>query len=306
VSVLNHIVKDPPETLTMGLWAVNLAQPVDSLDQWIDRAARRIEEAAREGVELLVMPEWVAAHFLSFAPPGLGPAGEVAFMASQATKALAGLADVVWSTGLSLLAGSMPVARGNAFVNRAHLITPGRTYVQDKLCLTPWEQRSDGWLVASGDRLEVVSWRGLRLAIAVCLDIEQPALACRLQKADLDLVLVPSMTDLASGHSRVFSCARARAIELLCPVATVGTVGTQRIDGRCETNTSGAAIFLPAEPGLGMTGVFAEEPMRSEADGAGPLLIARDVPVGECRRLRRQGAEAWPGPWSADHVTIAE
>ena len=130
------------------------------------------------------------------------------------------------------------------------------------------------------------------------------ALAHRLQTADLDLVLVPSMTDLASGHARVFSCARARAVELMCPVAAVGSVGSQRIDGRIETNTSGASVFLPAEPGLGMTGVFAEEPMRSECEGPGPLLIARDVPVGHCRRLRRAGAEAWPGPWSADHVRI--
>jgi predicted amidohydrolase len=301
---MSHIVKDPPETLTLGLWAVNLAEPVESLDQWIDRAAHRLEAAAREGVELLMMPEWVAAHFLAFAPAGLGPAGEVAFMASQATKALAGLADLVWSTGMSLLAGSMPAVRGNAFVNRAHLITPERTHVQDKLCLTPWEQRSNGWRVAPGDRLEIIAWRGLRLAIAVCLDIEQPALAERLQAADLDLVLVPSMTDLASGHSRVFSCARARAIELMCPVAAVGAVGSQRIDGRIETNTSGAAVFLPAEPELGFTGLFAEEPMQSESTGAGPLLIARNVPVGQCRRLRQSGAEAWPGPWSAAHIRI--
>jgi hypothetical protein len=33
-------------------------------------------------------------------------------------------------------------------------------------------------------------------------------------------------------------------------------------------------------------------------------MIARDVPVGACRTLRRAGAEAWPGPWSADHVTL--
>ncbi len=216
---MSHVVKDPPELLTLGLWAVNLADPVDSLDQWLDRAAHRIDRAAAAGVELLLLPEWVAAHFLSFAPSGLGPAGEVAFMASQATKALAGLADIVWSTGITLLAGSMPAIKDNGFVNRAHLITPGATFAQDKLCLTPWEQRPDGWLVTPGDRLEVVSWRGLRLATAVCLDVEQPALAHRLQSLDLDLLLVPSMTDLASGYARVFSCAKARAIELMCPVA---------------------------------------------------------------------------------------
>jgi predicted amidohydrolase len=296
--------KIPPETVTIGLWATNLAEPIDSLDHWIDRAAHRIEEAAASGVDLMVMPEWVASHFLAFAPKGLTPAGEVQFMASQAAKALAGLADVVWSTGMTVLAGSMPAAKGNVFVNRAHLITPGKTYTQDKLCLTPWEQRPDGWQVSPGERLEIVTWRGLRLAVAVCLDIEQPDLARRLQRARLDLLIVPSMTDLVSGYTRVFACAKARAIELLCPVAVVGTVGAQRIDGRIEPNTSGAAVFVPAEPALGSNAVFAEEPMIAVCEGPGPLLIARDVPVGLCRRLRAEGAEAWPGAWSAAHVQI--
>ena len=70
MNLLSHVVKDPPETLTLALWAVNLAEPVESVDDWLDRAAHRIEEAARAGVDLMVMPEWVAAHFLSFAPAG--------------------------------------------------------------------------------------------------------------------------------------------------------------------------------------------------------------------------------------------
>ncbi|MBI3497599.1 MAG: nitrilase [Proteobacteria bacterium] len=296
------------EQVTLALWATNLGQPLVSLDEWIDQAIHRIEEAAAGGVDLIMLPEWVAAHFLAFAPPGLEPAGEVAFMAAQAPKALAALADAVWSTGITLLAGSMPAAQANGFVNRAHLITPGATYTQDKLCLTPWEQRADGWLVRPGDALKIIPWRGLRLAIAVCLDVEQPALAARLQQAKPDLLLVPSMTDLASGYTRVFACARARAIELMCPVAVVGTVGVQRINGLSEPNTSGAAVYVPAEPELGSTGIFAEHPMTTECVGLGPLLIARGVPVGQCRRLRGAGAgaEAWPGPWSADHVRIEE
>jgi predicted amidohydrolase len=293
-----------PETVTLGLWATNLAQPVESLDAWLDQAAHRIEEAAASGVDLLMLPEWVAAHFLAFAPKGLTPEGEVAFMASQATRALAGLADVVWSTGVAVLAGSMPSARGNCFANAAHFIQPGHTDSQDKLALTPWEQRLDGWQVAPGDRLKVIHWRGLRLAIAVCLDIEQPALIARLQGLDLDLVLVPSMTDLASGYTRVFACAKAAAVQLMCPLAVVGTIGSQKIDDRIETNTSGAAVFVPAEPSLGSNAVFAEEPMLSECAGPGPLLIARGVPVGRCRRLRESGAEAWPGPWSAAPIRI--
>jgi predicted amidohydrolase len=224
-------------------------------------------------------------------------------MARFTAPALDRLASAAARRGVGLLAGTMPVAVAGAYVNRAHLLLPdGTRHAQDKLCLTPFERDPSGWTVEPGTRLTVIEWRGLRVAILICLDLEQPALAGRLQDLDLDLVLVPSMTDLPSGYRRVFNCARARAIELMCPVAVVGTLGTQVVNGRTDRNASGAGVFLPCEPGLGMTGVHSELPMATETDDDGPLLVARQVPVAACRILRRGGAEAWAGPWTADHV----
>ncbi len=293
------------DTLTLALWAANLSRPLASLGEWIKVATAKIAESESAGADLLLLPEWISSHWLSFAPAGLPRGREVAWMAAQTEAALSGLARAVAGRRIALAAGTMPVAEADGFVNRGHLLLPdGTRGHQDKLCLTPFEKRVGGWLVRPGRTLTVFEWRGLRLAMPVCLDIEQPDLAARMQALDLDLVLVPSMTDLESGYRRVFGCAKARAIELLCPVAAVGVIGSQVLHGEAEPATSGAAVYLPCEPDLGANGVHAEIPMLAEAEGDGPLLIAHDVPVGACRRLRREGAEAWPGPWDAGHVRL--
>jgi predicted amidohydrolase len=198
------------------------------------------------------------------------------------------------------------VTDGNGgFYNRAWLLLPdGRRVAYDKLVLTPSEKNPAGWCLQPGERIEIAEWEGLRIAPLVCLDVEMPALAWRLQPLDLDLLLVPSMTAFRAGYRRVFDCAKARAIELQTLVAAVGAIGVpQRLAGR-DSNTSGAAVFTPCEVALGHDGVAATIGPWSEVEGPGPMLIARDLPVADLRALRRGKADVWPGAWSADHLTI--
>jgi hypothetical protein len=44
------------------------------------------------------------------------------------------------------------------------------------------------------------------------------------------------------------------------------------------------------------------------ASGLSPVLMARDLPVAACRRIRHGAAEAeiWPGSWPADHITLTD
>ncbi|MGH6961827.1 MAG: nitrilase, partial [Dongiaceae bacterium] len=191
------------------------------------------------------------------------------------------------------------------YVNRAWLILPdGRLVAYDKLVLTPGEKNPAGWSLVPGDCIRIVEWQGLRLAPLVCLDVEMPALAQRLAPLDLDLILVPSMTSFRSGYRRVFDCAKARAIELQTVVCAVGAIGVPaRLEGR-ESNTSGAAAFTPCEVALGHDGTEAAIGPWDRTDGPGPMLIARDLPVGQVRAMRRGSAEVWPGPWSAAHLAI--
>jgi hypothetical protein len=85
----------------------------------------------------------------------------------------------------------------------------------------------------------------------------------------------------------------------------VGAIGVTPPMERRESNTSGAAVFVPCETSLGATGTAARIGPWERVDGPGPLLVA-DVPVAAVRRMRHGTAEAWPGPWSAEHIQVEE
>lgn len=292
------------ETATVALWAVNMADPPPSMEAAAARIEARMAEARAAGADLLVLPEYVSEPWLTLAPGGLRDTEEVAWMAERGAELLELIRPLPARYDVALLAGTWPVRAQRRWLNRAHLLLPdGRVATQDKLCLTPSEREPEAWLLGTGNEVRIVEWLGLRIAVLICLDIEQPALAARLQAADLDLVLVPSMTRLASGHARVAGCAKARAVELMCTVCVVGCIGATPLDPP-RPSTGGAAAYLPCEPALSHVGLAVELLGRSEADGPGPLVLARDLPLGLVRALRHGDAEVWPGPWPADHLRI--
>ena len=294
-----------PETVGLALWATNMARPLDGLDAWVARVEARLVEAAAAGARLLVMPEYAAEQWLAFKPDGLTTDREIPWLAERAPEALERLRPLPARHGVGLLAGTMPWTVDGGQRNRAWLLLPdGRAIHQDKLCLTPDERDPAAWSLTPGDSVQVVEWDGLTVVVLVCLDIEMPALSSLLASHRPDLILVPSMTERRSGHARVFGCARARAIELMCAVAVTGLVGSAPGSTWNPTNVSGNAVFVPCEPALGHTGVLAETPAVEGHWGDGPFLVVPDVPVGAIRALRARGAEVWPGGWSADHVRV--
>ncbi|MDX1434215.1 MAG: nitrilase-related carbon-nitrogen hydrolase [Gammaproteobacteria bacterium] len=298
---------------SVALWATHVGTPLAGVDEWAERIAAHMESAAGSGADLLVMPELAAEHWLAFAPGDLSPRDEIPWLASQAEGALEALRALPARYGIGLLAGTMPVrvAEGRdgapPLVNRAHLMLPdGRVIVQDKLCLTPLERNPQGWFLSTGAEVSIVSWRGIRMATLVCLDIELPALSARLAAHDVDLVLVPSKTETLAGYNRVFACARARATELLAAVGAVGCIGAVPTGKPYPASISGAAMYLPCDSSISPDGIAAEIPPGDSRDDAGPLLVATNLPLDRMRALRGSGAEVWPGAWSAGHVEIVE
>jgi predicted amidohydrolase len=309
-------VSEQIQDFTIALWAANLAHPVADRAAWLALVEAQVAEAKRQGADLLVMPEYVSAHWLAWAGRSptestlTGPA-LMNWMAAEGRALLPELELMAMRHGMGLVAGTMPVA---AAASRADLGTLNRAWVllpeagglrrlhHDKLVPTPPERATGDWPIRLGARVAPFDYRGLRMAVLICLDVEMPAVAAKLQGEALDLLIVPSMTAQLSGYHRVFDCAKARAVELFAAVAAVGAIGEapQAQGGNC----SGAALFLPCEMHLGATGRAAELPPRSAADGPGPMLVAR-VPVAALRRARRH-AEAWPGPFDAAEVAVGD
>src|SRR3546814_17386265 len=89
-------------SLTLALWATNLATPLNGLAGWTAHVDSKMAEAAAAGAKLLVMPEYACESWLAFKPEGLAPDEEIAWMARQAPAALALLRPLPAKHGVAL------------------------------------------------------------------------------------------------------------------------------------------------------------------------------------------------------------
>ncbi|KZM48311.1 nitrilase-related carbon-nitrogen hydrolase [Labrenzia sp. OB1] len=290
---------------SIALWSFNLGRAPGSVAALAGQIEEGVKRAADAGARLLILPEYLVECCLAFKPEGLPPEEEMSFLAAVGTELVPLIRHLPQKHGVSMLAGTMPVKTARGITNTAVLLTAdGRNIRQDKLSLTPFEQSADTWHLTPGTALRVFELDGLKMAILICLDVEMPALSSLLAGHGVDLLLVPSMTEKPSGYYRVFGCARARAVELMCAVAVCGVVGTSRGTTQNDTNFSGAALYLPCEEEFGHTGVAADISPTGGAGGEEPFLVAT-VPFQQLRDLRSGAAEVWPGAWSADHVLVS-
>ncbi len=288
----------------IALWSFNAGRAPESVAALAGQIEEGVRRAADEGARLLMLPEYFIECCLAFKPQSLPPEKEMPFLAGAGADLITLLRPIPEKYGVSLLVGTMPVRTSAGLTNTAFLLTSdGRQIRQDKLCLTPFEQNSDIWHLTPGSELKTFELDGLKMAILICLDVEMPALSSLLAKQDLDLLLVPSMTEKPSGYHRVFGCAKARAVEMMCAVGVCGLVGRSEGTTQNDTNYSGAALYLPCEEEFGYTGIGAEIPPTGGEAGEEPFLLA-SVPVDQLRELKSGKAEVWPGTWTADHVAF--
>ncbi|UWR29342.1 hypothetical protein K3758_13410 [Sulfitobacter sp. W002] len=300
------------EHVSVDLWAANLQVTPDSLQSWLASVELRLQQAAAREAQLLVMPEFCCAQWLSFAPADLPAEQQLGWLAKTAALALDPMRRMVEQTGVALLPGTFPVAfpsvdAPEGYLNQAWFLTPdGGMQVQNKLSLTPLEANGASGVTIAGTGINLFDWNGLRCVIAICLDAEYTALWSKLGELDLDLVIIPAKTDMITGYNRVFSCARARAIELQTAVCCVGAVGAPLTPWQEDTGVGGASVYLPCDVSVALDGMHAALPPQTAAQGMDLVLQAPAIPVGQCRRIRAGAAEAEvrPGLWSGDHLTV--
>ena len=198
-----------------------------SLGACRDKLARWAGEAAGNGAELLVFPEYGAMELAAAA--GASVAGDLAVSLAAVSDALpemdAAHADLARRYGVHILAGSGPSARdGGRYVNAARLFAPsGKIGVQEKLIMTPFER---DWGISGGVAgLKVFETALGRIGIAICYDSEFPLLVRAQAEAGARIVLIPSCTEFLSGWHRVRAAALARALENTCVTVLSPTVG---------------------------------------------------------------------------------
>ncbi len=257
------------------------------------KITRWVDDAARQGAEIVVFPEYGAMEIAGTCSDAVaGDLGaSLAAVAERLPEIDAHQADLARRTGLHILAASGPShGSGGGFVNAARLIAPsGRIGVQEKLIMTPFEVR---WGISAGTQLTVFETSLGRVAVLICYDCEFPLLARTAVEAGAEILLVPSCTERVSGYHRVRTAAMARALEGTVVTVQSPTVGEALWSPAVDRNSGAAGIYVPAEAGVSDTGILAE----GQLNTAG--LVVGDVDLAALRHLVAAGEMRNRSDWS--------
>lgn len=235
------------------------AYPLDVLENWAQFTAKAtawVAEAATQGADLLVFPEYGAMELATL--DGLAVAGDLErslFAVSDKLEAADALyAQLAAQYGVHIVAPSGPAATVTRPVNRARLITPdGQIGVQDKQIMTRFE--AEVWDVIGGGPLQVFETELGSIGILICYDAEFPLLGRAL--ADCDVIAVPSVTEALAGYWRVRTGAMARALENQCVTAMSSVVGDAAWSHALGASVGTGGVFCPPDTGFPPTGVMA-------------------------------------------------
>lgn len=256
----------------------------DSFEAYAEKQRAWVSEAASQGADLLVFPEYGAMELAAFA--GAEGAADMA-RATQAVStrfdALSALFSELSSEfSVHILAPSAPVESGARTVNRAGLFAPsGAAGFQDKQIMTRFER--DDWGISGGGPLKLFETALGKIGVLICYDSEFPLLARALAEAGADIILVPSCTEALEGYWRVRIGAMARALESQCITVQSSLIGGDPRLFAMDEITGAGGIFGPPDQGMPPTGVVAE----GKRDQAGWTYA--DVNIDQIRNLRADG-----------------
>jgi predicted amidohydrolase len=145
--------------------------------------AEAATSAEQQGADLLITPE--------LATIGYGAGDDIRHLAESRDGAqIASLAAIAADAGLAIIAGF--AERDRAFIYNSAVFTDGHSepVIYRKSHLYGDYERA---IFAAGDPIAtIVAWRGLKLGLLICYDVEFPENVRRLALAGADLVAVPT------------------------------------------------------------------------------------------------------------------
>ena len=236
-----------------------ISEPRD-FAEFAEKQARLIDEAARAGAEVVVLPEYLSLELAATFDASISGHLLPSLKATQVYREqwLVLFSQLARQHRLHLVAGSFLVEHDDGrYRNRSDWFTPqGSHGWQDKLQLTGFEKYAR--VIEGGDALKVFQVNEVRAAVAVCYDSEFPLPVRAQAEAGARLLLVPSCTDTDAGANRVRVGCLARALENRMFVAQSVTAGEAPWSPALDVNTGEATIYAPMDFGLPADGIVAQ------------------------------------------------
>ncbi len=176
----------------------------------ITHAVSLIAEAARNGAQLVCLPEIFYYHYDLLA---------LRQQADTDTTVREQLQQIAATCGIYLCTGSMAVKEGTTIRNTSYLIDPSGEILIVYSKIHPFDVTFGGLRVREsavftpGNKIKVVDTPIGKLGIIICYDVRFPELArvCALKGAEI--LLVPAAFNTISGPAHWHVLLRARAIE---------------------------------------------------------------------------------------------
>lgn len=215
----------------------SLSEDPGSLSEWRENLKNEISSQIDNGSKVILYPEL----FLMGLSQYLSGEELEAVAAFTEKELLPELNSILMGKDVFLVLGSGPRLKDGKIFNSCPIFMDDKWFFQDKLYLTPWETD-----FTHGNELNVFEYQGLKTAVIVCFDSEQPDLATKLKSVGIDLLLIPSATSNENGSHRVNRCSSARSIELGAAVLTAPLVGDSKSD-LIDHNEGRQGFFLPAQ-----------------------------------------------------------
>ncbi|MEZ4870292.1 MAG: carbon-nitrogen hydrolase family protein [Caldilineaceae bacterium] len=276
--------------------------PVEFVGHWgnyVKKITGFVSEAARQGAQILLFPEYACMELVSL----FGP--EVYSSLTGQLEALQTLApdfrqlhrNLAIAYGVYIVAASFPIQLDNgSYRNRAYFCTPdGAIDYQDKLIMTRFEREL--WSIAPGDEIKVFNTPYGPLGITICYDAEFPLLARRQVELGAKLILAPSCTDTLAGYHRVRIGCQARALENQCYVVMAPLVGEIDWSEAIDINVGAAGVFTPVDYGFPHDGVLALGAMNQ------PQWLITQLDLARINQVRHAGQvfnyQDWEQQWPA-------
>lgn len=283
---------------------------IDLITSWEAYAAHLsalCEEAAGQGAELLLLPEYA----------GLVLTGQLTeAQRSDLHGSIAGIQPLLpqWLALCEALAKRLNIYLQNGSVavldddgvyrNRAWLFGPeGCLGFQDKLIMTRFELEQ--WNIQAGSGLKVFDTALGKLGILICYDNEFPLLARTLAEAGVDLILAPSCTDTEAGFYRVRTGAQARALENQIAVLHSPTVGLAPWSPSLDEGFGRASLYVPSDYGMPANGVVGQS---DEICPEQSHWLICDLDLEQVRHLRQSGQvftrRDWPRQFDQGRLAL--
>jgi len=253
------------------------------VDRNLEAAARLIGEAARDGAELVALPEYFClmgrrdSDKLAIAEsPGAGPIQD--FLAAQAKQ-----------HGLWLVGGTLPIKADSAerVRNACCVFAPDGTLAAryDKIHLfrfaTEREQYDEARVLEAGSLPVALQAGSLRVGLSICYDLRFPELYRALCLPPCDVLSVPAAFTYTTGRAHWELLLRARAVENQCYVLAAAQGGTHE-NGR---RTWGHSMVVDPWGEVLAVRPEGEGVVIAEVDAARLAQVRRQLPALAHRRL---------------------